>query len=163
MSKCISSQGEYSDHTPDAKFCCTRCFAFDEDQALAALEASESNEAKAIRRAGAAEVRRDESRVAAARLRELNRQVRRQRNAANNRADAAERKVARVESGEYTMVRTFDLGHVTNMAARATPLGEHESDALDIVMDAEDEAVARIETAALADEKDVKDGKEQHR
>lgn len=38
MSACISTQGEYSDHEPDARFTCTRCHTFDEDAALAALD-----------------------------------------------------------------------------------------------------------------------------
>jgi len=31
MSTCISSEGEYSDHTLDDAYMCTRCFALDED------------------------------------------------------------------------------------------------------------------------------------
>jgi len=34
MSKCVSREGEYSDHTPDFQLTCQRCFAFDEDRAL---------------------------------------------------------------------------------------------------------------------------------
>jgi len=31
VSACISSEGEYSDHTLDDAYMCTRCFALDED------------------------------------------------------------------------------------------------------------------------------------
>lgn len=43
MSKCISSEGEYSDHelAEQPRFMCARCFAFDEDAALAALDEAE--------------------------------------------------------------------------------------------------------------------------
>lgn len=54
MSKCISSEGKYSDHelAEQPRFMCARCFAFDEDAALAALERAE-----AIVSARAAEIR----------------------------------------------------------------------------------------------------------
>ena len=42
MSKCISSHGEYSEHETDAGYCCQRCFAFDEDAALARLGGDET-------------------------------------------------------------------------------------------------------------------------
>lgn len=51
MSRCISSHGEYSEHTlPDPKaarmaddrFVCTRCFAFDEDAVMDALRKAEA-------------------------------------------------------------------------------------------------------------------------
>lgn len=38
MSKCISREGEYSEHETDARFACQRCFAFDEDAALAEID-----------------------------------------------------------------------------------------------------------------------------
>jgi hypothetical protein len=38
MSTCISRQGEYGRHITDERFCCTRCFAFDEDAALAEID-----------------------------------------------------------------------------------------------------------------------------
>lgn len=37
MSKCISMEGEYSDHEPNGEFVCGRCFAFDEDAAVREL------------------------------------------------------------------------------------------------------------------------------
>lgn len=44
MSKCISSEGEYSDHelAEQPRFMCARCFAFDEDAALTALKTAEA-------------------------------------------------------------------------------------------------------------------------
>lgn len=44
MSKCISREGEYSDHdlAERPRFMCSRCFAFDEDAAVNALEAAEA-------------------------------------------------------------------------------------------------------------------------
>ena len=47
VSTCISSHGEYSDHTfpdsPDAeRFVCTRRFVFDEDAAMEALDRAEA-------------------------------------------------------------------------------------------------------------------------
>ena len=44
MSKCISSEGEYSDHelAEQPRFLCARCFAFDEDAALTALKTAEA-------------------------------------------------------------------------------------------------------------------------
>lgn len=38
MSTCISKDGEYGSHAPDDRFCCTRCFALDEEGVLAALD-----------------------------------------------------------------------------------------------------------------------------
>lgn len=47
MSKCISREGEYSDHEPgDERFYCGRCYVFDEDAVLAALTAAESRLAR---------------------------------------------------------------------------------------------------------------------
>ena len=51
MSRCISSHGEYGEHTlptpeaaglADDRFVCTRCFAFDEDAAMEALHKAEA-------------------------------------------------------------------------------------------------------------------------
>lgn len=43
MSKCISIEGEYSEHelAEQPRFACVRCFAFDEEAALAALDEAE--------------------------------------------------------------------------------------------------------------------------
>jgi len=40
MSACISSEGEYSDHTLDDAYMCTRCYALDEDSMTRDLLAS---------------------------------------------------------------------------------------------------------------------------
>lgn len=50
MSSCISSHGEYSDHQSDAGYCCQRCFAFDEDAALARIRELEAEVAGIKRR-----------------------------------------------------------------------------------------------------------------
>ncbi len=44
MSKCISSEGEYSDHelSEQPRFLCARCFAFDEDAAIARVRELEA-------------------------------------------------------------------------------------------------------------------------
>lgn len=50
MSTCISKDGEYGSHAPDDRFCCTRCFALDEEGVLAALdEARADRDAEALR------------------------------------------------------------------------------------------------------------------
>jgi len=44
MSKCISGEGEYSDHelAEQPRFVCARCFVFDEDAALARVRELEA-------------------------------------------------------------------------------------------------------------------------
>jgi hypothetical protein len=43
VSACISREGEFGEHVPgDTRFVCGRCFSYDEDGALKALEAAES-------------------------------------------------------------------------------------------------------------------------
>lgn len=51
MSTCISSQGEYSSHETGERFTCVRCFVFDEDAAVEALEAAERERDTQKRRA----------------------------------------------------------------------------------------------------------------
>lgn len=50
MSKCVSLSGEYSEHElqdeGDARFICQRCFAFEEDGALEAIEKAEAELAR---------------------------------------------------------------------------------------------------------------------
>lgn len=41
MSKCISRNGEYSDHELDESYTCTQCFAFDEESALDRIKAQQ--------------------------------------------------------------------------------------------------------------------------
>ncbi len=91
MSKCISSEGEYSDHelAEQPRFMCARCFVFDEDAALAALDEAADEIEKAI-----AEVARQQAlRVENGKRFE---QMRSERTAALARAEAAEAKLANV-------------------------------------------------------------------
>ncbi len=48
MSTCISRQGEFSDHTPDTDYVCTRCGALDEDGLIAELRQSRATRYSAL-------------------------------------------------------------------------------------------------------------------